>query len=300
MGLHRIQLVLVIAIATVSFMLLLPNTQGWGEEGHYTVCKIAQARLSNTAAEAVKELLPKSAENDLASMCSWPDNVRKQFPWSSSLHFANTPDLTCNYQNERDCMDARTGAKGRCVVGAITNYTNQLLHYGSNTESTYNLTESLLFLSHFMGDIHQPLHCGFLSDKGGNTIIVQWFENKQNLHQVWDNSIIESEVERFYNSELGEFIDAIQTNIMKVWGNQVEEWENCISNDIACPITYASESNEDACKWAYKDAAEGSVLEDDYFRTRFPIINLRLAQGGIRLAATLNRIFDKHQYVMSL
>ncbi|CAI8585440.1 unnamed protein product [Vicia faba] len=292
------QLVLVIAIATVSFMLFLRNTQGWGEEGHYTVCKIAQARLSNIAAEAVKELLPKSAENDLASMCSWPDNVRKQFPWSASLHFANTPD-TCNYQNERDCMDARTGAKGRCVVGAITNYTNQLLHYGSNTESTYNLTESLLFLSHLVGDIHQPLHCGFLSDKGGNTIIVQWFANKTNLHQVWDNSIIESEVERFYNSDLGEFIDAIQTNITKVWGTQVEEWENCSSDDIACPITYASESIEDACKWAYKDAAEGSVLQDEYFQTRFPIINLRLAQGGIRLAAILNRIFDKHQYTMS-
>lgn len=296
MGSYRIQLV---AIAIVSFMLLLPNTQGWGEEGHFTVCKIAQARLSNAAAEAVKELLPKSAENDLASMCSWPDNIRKQYPWSASLHFADTPDFACNYQHERDCMDPRTGAKGRCAVGAITNYTNQLLDYGRNTKSDYNLTESLLFLSHFIGDIHQPLHCGFLSDKGGNTINVQWFTTKQNLHRVWDDSIIETELERFYDSNLGEFIDAIQNNITKVWGNQVEEWENCSSDDIACPITYAYESSQDCCKWAYKDAEEGSKLEDDYFQTRFPIVNLRLAQGGIRLAATLNRIFDK-QYAIAM
>jgi len=31
--------------------------------------------------------------------------------------------------------------------------------------------------------------------------------------KVWDVSIIETEVERFYDSELGEFIDAIQQNI---------------------------------------------------------------------------------------
>jgi len=32
-------------------------------------------------------------------------------------------------------MDPKTGAKGRCAVGAIKNYTNQLLDYGSNTKS---------------------------------------------------------------------------------------------------------------------------------------------------------------------
>lgn len=31
--------------------------------------------------------------------------------------------------------------------------------------------------------------------------------------KVWDVSIIETELERFYDSELGEFIDAIQQNI---------------------------------------------------------------------------------------
>ena len=30
---------------------------------------------------------------------------------------------------------------------------------------------------------------------------------------------------------------------------------------------------------------------DDYFLSRLPIVEKRLAQGGVRLAATLNRIF---------
>jgi hypothetical protein len=42
----------------------------------------------------------------------------------------------------------------------------------------------LLFLSHFMGDIHQPMHVGFTSDEGGNTINLRWFRRKSNLHHV--------------------------------------------------------------------------------------------------------------------
>ncbi|VAI25399.1 unnamed protein product [Triticum turgidum subsp. durum] len=54
------------------------------------------------------------------------------------------------------------GVKGCRVAGAINNYTSQLLTYGSSSQSPsckssrqYNLTEALLFLSHFIGDIHK-------------------------------------------------------------------------------------------------------------------------------------------------
>jgi len=56
------------------------------------------------------------------------------------------------------------------------NYTSQLGNYGGRaTGVNYNLTEALLFLSHFMGDIHQPLHVGFTTDEGGNTIKLHWY-----------------------------------------------------------------------------------------------------------------------------
>ncbi|WVZ09537.1 hypothetical protein V8G54_014067 [Vigna mungo] len=218
-------------VALLSLTLLLPNTHGWGDDGHVIVCKIAQARLSKTAAEAVQKLLPKSAGNDLSTKCSWADHVHHIYPWSSALHYANTPDA--------------------------------------------------------------PLHCGFLSDSGGNTINVKWYTRKQNLHHVWDQIILQTEVDKFYDSDMDEFVDAIQQNITKVWANEVEEWEHCGNNDLPCPAQYASESSIDACKWAYKDATEGSVLNDDYFLSRLQIVNLRLAQAGVRLAAILNRVFDR-------
>ncbi|KAL5070559.1 hypothetical protein RYX36_021446 [Vicia faba] len=282
---NKIQLV-----AILSFIFLVQNIQGWGEEGHAITCKIAQARLTDAAADAVKQLLPAYANDDLSSVCTWADRVKFALRWTSPLHYADTPPKLCNFQYARDCKDLN-GVKDVCVVGAINNYTTQLLDYGKK-DTQYNLTQALLFLSHFMGDVHQPLHTGFTTDKGGNTIDVHWYTRKQNLHHVWDANIIETAQERFYDNNIDEYFKDIQKNITKTWSNEVADWEACSSDLATCPNVYASEGVKDACQYAYKDAPEDSTLEDDYFLSRLPIVSLRLAQGGVRLAATLNRIFQ--------
>ncbi|XP_009380952.2 endonuclease 2 [Musa acuminata AAA Group] len=276
------------------FLLLLSLpafAYGWGVDGHAIICQIAQDRLSDPAAAAVEDLLPNYAKNNLSRLCSWADRVKFRYRWSSPLHYIDTPDGLCTYDYDRDCKD-EDGVKGRCVSGGITNYTNQLLDYGnSSSESQYNLTEALLFLAHLMGDVHQPLHVGFTTDRGGNTINVRWYTRKSVLHHVWDDNIIETAEERFYNDNVEEFTEAIKQNITGEWSDQVAKWEKCSNNKVACPDVYASESIEAACDWAYKDVKNNTQLEDDYFLSRLPVVNLRLAECGVRLAATLNRIF---------
>ncbi|XP_075504311.1 endonuclease 2 [Primulina tabacum] len=281
----KIQILPLIAL----LIICIPVANGWGIDGHLIICRIAQPRLSEAAADAVSQLLPDYAGGDLGSVCSWADRVKFRYHWSSALHYIDTPDNLCTYQYKRDCKD-EDGIQDRCVSGAIKNYTNQLLSYrGLSAASQYNLTEALLFLSHFMGDIHQPLHVGFTSDRGGNTIDVHWYRRKAVLHHVWDVNIIETAEERFYDSSVDELVDTLQKNITTVWSNQAKAWAAC--TNTACPDVYASEGIKAACDWAYKGVSEGSVLEDDYFISRNPVVNLRLAQGGVRLAATLNRIF---------
>jgi hypothetical protein len=69
------------------------------------------------------------------------------------------------------------------VVGAVNNYTSQLLN-------NKNQGESLMFLVHILGDMHQPLHAAKSTDRGGNNIPVilekEWeSENRStNLHKV--------------------------------------------------------------------------------------------------------------------
>ncbi|KAH7292786.1 hypothetical protein KP509_29G085600 [Ceratopteris richardii] len=243
---------------------------------------------------AVKDLLPDYAGGSLASLCSWPDEMRFKYRWSSSLHFIDTPDFKCNYNYDRDCHDSQD-VKGRCAAGAINNYTSQLTSFFSASQQ-YNLTEALLFLAHIVGDIHQPLHVGFSSDLGGNTIKVHWYKHIANLHHVWDSSIIVTANERFYNSSTNTLVESIGQNIMQGYRNhEIDEWRSCPSDDLACPDIYAAESIKAACKWAYKNATPGTFLADDYFLTRMPIVEMRLAQGGVRLAAILNRIFSQGQ-----
>ncbi|XP_010434155.1 PREDICTED: endonuclease 5 isoform X2 [Camelina sativa] len=267
----------------------------WGKEGHYTVCKIAEGYFEDDTIAAVKKLLPESAEGDLAAFCSWPDVIKhlSQWKWTSVLHYVNTPEYRCNYEYCRDCHDANKH-KDWCVTGAIFNYTNQLISASKNSQSLvhYNLTEALMFLSHYMGDVHQPLHTGFLGDLGGNTIIVKWYHHKTNLHNVWDNMIIETALETYYNSSLPSMIQSLQSKLKNGWSNDVPSWESCQLNKTACPNQYASESIDLACKYAYRNATPGTTLGDDYFLSRLPVVEKRLAQGGIRLAATLNRIFS--------
>lgn len=279
---------------SLGILLLMPGILGWGKEGHYAICKIAEGYLTEDAVAAVKELLPESAGGNLAAVCSWPDEIRHNFRWrwSSALHYIDTPDFKCNYEYCRDCHDS-AGHKNRCVTGAIYNYTMQLAsaYQNTNLKLHYNLTVALMFLSHFMGDVHQPLHVGFTGDEGGNTIVVRWFRRKSNLHHVWDDMIIDSALKTFYCSDLEIMIKAIQRNITNGWSNEISSWENCSHNDTVCPNPYASESISLACKFAYKNATPGSTLGDEYFLSRLPIVEKRLAQGGVRLAATLNRIF---------
>ncbi|CAH9135458.1 unnamed protein product [Cuscuta epithymum] len=274
------------------WLLLIPAVRGWGTDGHMIACRIAESRLSSAAAVGVEELLgAASAERrNLSSLCSWADNVKFVFPWSSALHYINTPDHLCSYRYNRDCKD-EGGKMDRCVAGAINNYTSQLVNYAHGDHSSYNATQALLFLSHFLGDIHQPLHVGFTTDKGGNTVDVHWFTRKTNLHHVWDTSIIETAEEQLYDSQVEELIDAIEKNISNGWASKVKSWEACSNRKEACPDVYASEGIEAACNWAYKGVEDNSVLGDDYFSTRLPIVQLRLAQAGVRLAAILNRIF---------
>ncbi|KAG6470649.1 hypothetical protein ZIOFF_071726 [Zingiber officinale] len=173
-----------------------------------------------------------------------------------------------------DCHNAK-GQQDMCVVGAINNYTTQLMSYGDS--SAYNLTESLMFLAHFVGDVHQPLHVGFADDQGGNTIV------------VWDVSIIETAMKDFYDNDVDTMIEAIKMNITS---NDVRQWKTCREKSVTCADKYASESTSLACDYAYQDVEQDSTLGDDYFFSRLPVVEQRLAQGGVRLAAILNKLFS--------
>lgn len=271
---------------------LVAGVHCWSKEGHIMTCQIAQSLLKPEVDEVVRHLLPPYAKGDLSSLCVWPDQIRHwhKYQWTSPLHFIDTPDDACSFDYARDCHDPH-GKEDMCVAGAVTNFTSQLLHYKEGTaDRRYNMTEALLFLSHFMGDLHQPMHIGFTSDRGGNSIELRWFRHKSNLHHVWDREIILTAEKDYYEKDMTLLLQDIEANYTNgAWSDDTSSWTHCDDLD-SCPSKYAAESIAIACKYGYKGVEPGVTLADDYFDSRMPIVMKRVAQGGVRLAMFLNRV----------
>ncbi|GJN37591.1 hypothetical protein PR202_gb26564 [Eleusine coracana subsp. coracana] len=240
---------LMLPLAVLLLASLSPRADAWGKEGHI------MKYLSEKAAAAVQDLLPASAGGEMSTVCPWADEVRWHYHWSSPLHYANTPEV-CGFKFSRDCHNSR-GQQGMCVVGAINNYTDQLYSYG-DSKSSYNLTESLMFLAHFVGDVHQPLHVGYDKDEGGNTITLRWYRRKTNLHHVWDVSIIDTAIKDFYNKSMDTMVETLKMNltVQDGWSDDISHWENCENKKATCANDYAIESIHLSCNYAYKDVEQ--------------------------------------------
>ena len=142
------------------------------------VANIAQAKLTSRTRAEVDRLLALEPGETLASISTWADEHRN--PAAAPWHYVNFPRDSCPYDTERDCPG------GKCVVGAIE---RQLKVLSSDAPDDRKLL-ALKYVIHLMGDVHQPLHAGYLDDKGGNTYQLQAFMRGSNLHALWDAGLI--------------------------------------------------------------------------------------------------------------
>ena len=159
------KVLLVLLVACQTFV----DVHGWGPVGHSIIVRLAQSQLEGTAPNWIRSLVPWHWDGNLSALASWSDDILYEntnptgyanWQWSRPLHYINIPDRSCSYDVQRDCVDEI------CAAGAIRNYTRRL-----ETElDEIQQKEALYFLIHFLGDIHQPLHTGFVSDRGGNSV----------------------------------------------------------------------------------------------------------------------------------
>lgn len=168
-----------------------------------------------------------------------------------------------------------------------------------------------MFVTHFVGDIHQPLHCARKTDKGGNTIHVSFnatsfstsninsFKHKKgewNLHSVWDDGIIERALVELYNHSRQAFEADLEKLIKEEEHAAVQEWLSCADGrNKTCTTIWGKESLEDALEWAYlntdgNEVVNGSEISERYYETRLAVVQRRLAAAGVRLAATLEMV----------
>jgi len=255
------------ALAVCAFF--FAGAHAWGQEGHAIIATVAANFISDSTKQVISQFLGSSTMADVASFA---DDYRETNGghWSAPLHFINANKGQTTLDMSENC------ANGICVVNAIYNYTKR---FNKDSQSpfacnlNYNQVEpcALVFLIHFVGDVHQPLHCGWGYDYGGNDVKVNWFGTSTNLHAVWDVSIIEK-----WNSDVtsaaNELIQMLQSN-------------NPYSNSTDA-LTLADES----FWWVREEVYDFSStsLSNPYYEMSLPIVKDRLAAAGFRLAAILD------------
>jgi hypothetical protein len=250
-------------IALLVICLITPQAHGWGRLGHELVGDVAQRHLTPKTKAAVAELL---GDRTLADVAFWADTIKGQRPETRSWHYANAEEGAEAYDLERDCPGERS-----CVVEQI----NLDLAVLRDPETTYAAkVETLMFLVHFVGDIHQPLHLGRASDRGGNSIRVEFNRKKTNLHSLWDSGLM-----NHTKLDRGKYLKGLMGLARKMEPDSLD------------PVDWATGSLKLAYSNAYAIPKDGK-LGDEYYGRNISVVNQRLAIAGLRLAAVLNDLYD--------
>lgn len=266
---HRHATLPLSALLGAMLTLLAPaQALGWSAQGHRIVGELAQRQIAPETAVVIDRLLEGLEEPTLAGVSVWADEVRPQEPWAHSApwHYINFPDLECDYAPARDCPD------GDCVIGAVDRHLRDL---ADETLSRQQRRQALKFLVHFVGDIHQPMHAGLRSDRGGNDFQLRYQREGMNLHAVWDGVILRSREPDWLR-----YVDILQA--------QAGPGEDATVDSEHPARDWALESCGIIGTEELYPARRGAMINSAYLDRHRPLAERRLQQAGARLARLLD------------
>lgn len=253
----------------------------WGPTGHEIVGHVAEEHLTPATAHFIHDLLTAGNTTGeihiaAAGFANWADFIRKDRPETAPWHYVDIPFVADKYDPDRDCRQ-----HGGCVVEAIERFRRVVADRQANTAAR---VEALKFLVHFVGDIHQPLHCAERhGDHGGNMVWVQWpGETKAiKLHAVWDMNLVEKTL---HDQQLtpAEFADQLTHAITPA---QIQAWS------AGAPADWAWESHRLAVTEVYATIPEtgAHLLDGAHIAKSEHLVVEQLTKAGIRLAYLLNQ-----------
>ncbi|KAL6047972.1 hypothetical protein QOT17_021321 [Balamuthia mandrillaris] len=176
------------------------QASGWGTQGHQIVAELAERLILPSTKHALQPYLGGSALHEIACLPDGFDHTRQGL-WSFGNHFSDMIPHAVRWRPEL-CPLPKS-----CVVRAIANYTKLLMEEEPAACKLESRSEPcpLSFLTHYVGDIHQPLHVGYAKDKGGNLHKVHFFGRSSDLHTVWDSLLLLRYLQN--HDHLGEEVD---------------------------------------------------------------------------------------------
>jgi hypothetical protein len=265
--------------AAVAATLIVSPAFAWGKTGHRVVAALADAQLSGLSRAHVKELL---GVESLAEAGAWPDEMR-----SDPSPFWQKTATPWHYVTLSGIIYDQAPPEGDALE-ALRRFRTTLKDPNA---SLGDKQLALRFVVHLVADLHQPLHVGKCCDRGGNDVKVTWFGKPTNLHAVWDSQIVDEE--QLSYTELTEKLARHTSN------RDAIAWWDINPRDWVSESAQYREQIYAAIPPARKPARKGEEAFPDlsysYIYKFTPLMERRLKQAGVRLAAYLNAIYAEPQ-----
>lgn len=255
----------------------------WGGYGHRTIADIALANVRPVTRARIARLLadnaslgtPKCPVHSLADASVWPDCIRgdrERWAYTFAWHYQTEP--VCKpYDVKANC------ANGTCVSGQIE---RDIYILKNRALPRAERLQALVFLTHFVGDIHQPLHSGDDDDAGGNRVRADYgIVPDLNLHYVWDGPLAERAISSARPSLVRRYSPAEKADL---GGGTVADWGR-ESWDLARTFVYPEDTGKDPCA---DDKPAEARLSEKQIEAAIPVVQHRIEQAGLRLARVLD------------
>lgn len=287
---------------------------------------MAEKHLAPTAQSHVAALLAQGHNTDLPSIANWADEVRAaasgrgplsedtearafnaKFPTNALWHFVDLPLGAEDYREvvAFSSVNDVVHAIKRCVA---------VLEKAQTGPDDFTKPQALRLLVHFVGDIHQPLHCGTgfydlsdlrhpvliadpwlcmgkPNDRGGNDLFFGP-EPNQELHALWDESLVYALRNSPDYRSLTDWLESTQS---------IESVSPTKGDYHTWPEQWAIDSAQQARK-AYRNIEFGAAsidgqrlrimiqLPSGYVDENRSLAATQLAKAGLHLAQLLNTL----------
>lgn len=307
----------------------------WGPRGHVLVAQTAQELLNDEARRAVKEILKPIGPLGLGDIATWADVIKHSIPNDrDSRDFINAfPDRGERWHFVDLPLQAE--AYDRSLYSRFTREDDvvQMINLSvrvlQGKDKTFSQLNALRWLTHLVGDIHQPLHvaCGYVdetgdqpkltgdpdyianhklvSDRGGNNLVLSPAGTKElNLHSYWDGMLGFRESQASLDASATESETQLVAALLAEWPPAEStpslaspNEETALADGVAA---WATESLKKA-RTAYQSIVIAEKLRPNKYRVEWegkeayekrclPVVEAQLKLASQRLADLLNRV----------
>ncbi len=299
------------ALSALAILAFMPSTaHAWGSEGHRIIAHLAYEQLTPKAKAEVAGLIAHSSEQgtpscpiaSLEDAATWPDCIRPlhgRWKYLAVDHFEDVPvcqapggwtiDASASPTRRLDEVIALESALPWCENGncTVAETAKAELVLKDRSRSAADRLEALEEISHFVGDMHQPLHAADNHDRGGIDVKVQVNGHASNLHHVWDTEVLENAVGKDEAAAEAVLRPLVQQHARTAAEGDLHDWL-MQSHALAQTYVYFKLPQSPVCGVA----GPPQDISQAYLDGAAPIVREQLAKASIRLAAVLNGLLN--------